>query len=257
MLLASPMREPAPPEPAEASPLPALGGPAPRACAGLRPRALGVLSGVRQRACEALPALRRFAVRGVALAVLLTLARATLADEYVVPTGSMWPTITPGDRILVDKLAYGLRVPFTDVYLIRRGGPRPGDVIVLADPRGGSIPLVKRVVAVAGQTVEARRGLLYVDGAAQRLEELDDGRLIEHLAGATHASGHPDPDAFGPVVIPSGHMFVMGDNRAASLDSRAMGAVPSSLVRGRVVRVLYNEDAGGDFDRSRLLLAID
>jgi signal peptidase I len=192
----------------------------------------------------------------VVLALLLTLARATLADEYHVPTGSMWPTIAPGDRILVDKLAYGLRVPFTDVYVVRRSEPRSGDVIVFADPRGGAIPLVKRVVAVAGQTIEARRGLLLIDGVAQRVEDLGGGRVVEHLAGITHASGHPDPDAFGPVVIPAGHLFVMGDNRAASLDSRVMGAVPASLVRGRVVRVLYHEDAAGAFDPSRLLLAI-
>ncbi|MCC6555639.1 MAG: signal peptidase I [Polyangiaceae bacterium] len=207
------------------------------------------------RARRALASLRRLAFRCIAFALLLTLARATLADEYHVPTGSMWPTIAPGDRILVDKLAYGVRLPFTDFQVITRTGPRPGDIIVLADPRGGPIPLVKRVVAVAGQAVEARAGLLYIDGAPQRLERLDDGSLIEHLGPTRHASGHPDPDAFGPVLVPAGHVFVMGDNRASSLDSRTMGAVPSSLVRGRVVGVLYHEGASG-FDPDRLLLAI-
>ncbi|MGK4006713.1 signal peptidase I [Sorangium sp. So ce1036] len=192
----------------------------------------------------------------LAVLAILTLGRSTLADQYHVPTGSMWPTIVPGDRILVDKSAYGLRVPLTGRYLIERDGPRAGEVVLFADPRGGSTLLVKRVIALPGQTVMLRRGVLYVDGAAQPLEQLEDGTMVEHLGGVTHAAGERDMVAFGPVVVPPDHLFVMGDNRAASLDSREMGAVPRSLLRGRVLRVVYHHDAGG-LDLSRALLSVD
>lgn len=208
------------------------------------------------------PALARRAARAlrgvlkiVAVIAILTMGRSTLADQYHVPTGSMWPTIAPGDRILVDKSAYGLRVPFTDHFFLERGGPDVGDVVLFADPRGGSTLLVKRVVALPGQTVMLREGVLYVDGVAQRIERRADGTMVEHLGVVTHAAGERDLTAFGPVVVPPDHLFVMGDNRAASLDSRAMGAVPRQLLRGRVLGIVYHRDAAG-FDPSRTLLAV-
>jgi len=188
------------------------------------------------------------ALKIVALIFVLTLARSTLADQYHVPTGSMWPTIEPGDRIFVAKVAYGLRIPFTDIYLFDRGGPAPGDVVVFGDPRGGPIPLVKRVVATEGQTVSVRSGILYIDGNVQPIERLDDGRLLEHLGSHSHESGGRDFEDYGPVVVPAGHMFVMGDNRPASLDSRMMGTVPRELVRGQVLGVLFRGESL-DFDR--------
>src|SRR5687767_5573028 len=116
--------------------------------------------GLVQRARRWLPALCRTLLKFVAVLALLTVARAVLADQYHVPTSSMWPTIAPGDRIFVDKSAYGLRVPYTTHWLVERGGPSAGDVVVFADPRGGAIPLVKRVVALGGQTVALRAGVL-------------------------------------------------------------------------------------------------
>lgn len=213
--------------------------------------------GVRDRVQRVLPGLRWVAMRAVLIVLLLTLVRTTVADQYHVPTGSMWPTIAPGDRIFVNKLAYGLRVPFTSRYLLERGGPRPGDVVVFSDPRGGAVPLVKRVVAVAGQTVAVQSGLLLIDGAPQAIEVLGDGQIVEHLGSVQHAAGSVDLATFGPVVVPPEHIFVMGDNRASSLDSREMGAIPKQLVRGRVVGVLYHQRDGAGVDAGRLLQAID
>jgi signal peptidase I len=208
------------------------------------------------RVDEAITSVARVLLRLFAALAILTLGRFTLADQYHVPTGSMWPTISPGDHILVDKTAYGLRVPFGSRYLIARSGPRPGEVVLFVDPRGGPVLLVKRVVALAGQTVAVHQGVLYVDGVSQRLEQLGDGTTVEHLGAVTHAAGERDFVSFGPAVVPPGHLFLMGDNRAASLDSRAMGAVPESLVRGRVMAVLYHVDSAG-LDPSRLLLPLD
>lgn len=213
--------------------------------------------GIRERVQRVLPGLRWIAMRAVLIALLLTLVRTTIADQYHVPTSSMWPTIAPGDRIFVNKLAYGLRMPFTSRYLIERGNPSPGDVVVFSDPRGGAVPLVKRVVAVAGQTVAVQSGLLLIDGAPQALEVLGDGQIVEHLGSVQHAAGSVDLATFGPVVVPPDHIFVMGDNRASSLDSREMGAIPRQLVRGRVVGVLYHQRDGAGVDAGRLLQAID
>jgi signal peptidase I len=198
------------------------------------------------------------ALRGVlklgAMLAVLTLARATLADQYVVPTGSMWPTIAPGDRIFVDKVAYGLHVPLVGAVLGDRGGPPVGDVVLLGDPRGGSIPLVKRVVARGGQRVAMHDGVLFVDGQAQALEPAGGDEVVERLGGVEHA-GTRDTADFGPIVVPPDHVFVMGDNRSVSLDSRVLGSVPRELVRGHVVGVIYRLDRGR-FDVSRLFHAI-
>lgn len=209
-----------------------------------------------RRAYQRVAPFGRSLLKILAALAILTLGRSTLADQYHVPTGSMWPTIAPGDRILVDKVAYGLRVPLMEHYLFERSGPSAGDVVLFADPRGGSTLLVKRVIALPGQTVMLRQGVLFVDGTAQALEQRGDGTRVEHLGEVTHAAGETDFDAFGPVVVPPDHLFVMGDNRAASLDSRAMGAVPRELLRGRVLRVVYHYDAAG-FDLSRALQSVD
>jgi len=207
------------------------------------------LFGLYERVTRARPLawLLRFAVAALAL----TIARATLGDEYLVPTGSMWPTITPGDRIFVSKTAYGLKIPFVERYLVESKGPSVGDIVVFADPRGGPTLLVKRVVATAGQRVSLKRGVLYVDGRPQKLERDDDGRLIEHLGEVTHDAGRCDgDDDYGPTVVPPAHFFVMGDNRAVSLDSRAMGPIPRHMLRGRVLgAVLHIGEQGIDWGK--------
>ncbi|HVY49174.1 MAG TPA: signal peptidase I [Minicystis sp.] len=208
------------------------------------------------RAWERLVAMLRFALRVVPVLLVLTLARSTLADQYHVPTASMWPTIEPGDRIFVSKAAYGVRLPFTDTLLTGGDAPAVGEVIVFADPRGGPIPLVKRVVAVAGQTVRLFGGTLYVDGKPQRLERLPDGHVVEHLGAHVHEAGSRDFEDFGPAVVPAGSVFVMGDNRAVSLDSRVFGPVPLHLLRGRVVGTVFRyEDEV--LDTSRFLRPIE
>ena len=190
------------------------------------------------------------------LVLVLTVARSTLADQYHVPTSSMWPTIEPGDRIFVSKAAYGLRLPFTNYFLTGTDVPERGVVVVFADPRGGAIPLVKRVVALAGQSVALVGGTLFIDGAAQSLERLEDGRMVEHLGAHAHDAGSCDFEDYGPTVVPPGHVFVMGDNRAVSLDSRVFGPVALNLLRGRVVGTSYRLD-DESIDASRILHRIE
>lgn len=176
---------------------------------------------------------------GLAGILLLALtARGTLADHYHVPTGSMQPTVAIGDRILVNKAAYGVRVPLTETWLVHGDEPVPGDVVVLASPEDGDI-LLKRVVAAPGDAVAVRGGRLWRNGAVVPVGE--DG--LERLGDVAHPlrlehGGGPD---FGPVLVPSGRFLVMGDNRGDSLDGRVFGWVRREAIFGRAVGVFARD----------------
>jgi signal peptidase I len=182
--------------------------------------------------------------------------RSVIADWNVVPTGSMKPTIVEGDRILVDKLAYDLRVPFTLVRLARFGDPQRGDVVVLFAPDTDT-RLVKRVVGVPGDRIALRDGTLIVNGEAMHYNPAapSDYEALDALEQASHQfaleqlgeTGHPimlwrsaAQRSFGPVRVPAGHYFVMGDNRDNSRDSRSFGFVERAQIVGRATHVLVS-----------------
>lgn len=142
---------------------------------------------------------------GIALVLLV---RAFVAEPFAVPSASMLPTLRPGDHVVVDKLAY------------RLGEPRRGDLVVFRRPRGGDELLLKRIVAVGGQLVGIEDGVLHVDGRAVG-EPFVDRRLVDSVY-------------FGPVRVPRDAVFVMGDRREDSVDSRSFGAVRRELLVGRV-----------------------
>ncbi|MFT3791847.1 MAG: signal peptidase I [Rudaea sp.] len=193
---------------------------------------------------------------------LMLMFRSAVADWMVVPTGSMNPTIVEGDRILVDKAAYGLRVPFTNVRLTHGGDPQRGDIVIFPSPKDG-ISLVKRVVGLPGDTIAMRGERLYINGLpldyAPTQEVAADGELpvatrgqqreyfSEVLGDATHPIMLlPQRDAmrsFGPLTVPQGHYFMMGDSRDNSEDSRYFGSVPRDTIVGRAYRVAYSLDA--------------
>ena len=174
-----------------------------------------------------------------AFVLVLMSARASLADHYQVPTGSMQPSVEIDDHILVNKAAYGLRVPFSHTYLTRFDGPAAGDVVVLSSPEDDKV-LLKRVVGVPGTRVEVRGGRVYLDGEVAPLEHRADG-LYEQLGATDHAlrltrGGGPD---WGPVTIPEGRYLVMGDNRGDSRDGRFFGLVTREAILGRAVGVFW------------------
>jgi signal peptidase I len=174
--------------------------------------------------------------------LLLTVARSSLANHYQVPSGSMEPTLMPGDRIAVNMLAYGLRVPFTDIELIDRGEPQRGDVVVFKSPVDGT-RLIKRVVAVGGDTVALVDGRLWIDGrplhddAATDIEHFGDRDVVLNLS---HGGG---PD-IATGTIPAGMALVLGDHRGNSADGRFFGLVPLKSLYGRAAAVYYRSGEG-------------
>ena len=144
----------------------------------------------------------------VGVLALVGVVRVFVVEPFYVPTPSMSPTVPSGAHAFASKLAY------------RFGAPQRGDIVVLQSPRDQNQLLVKRVVGLAGQRVEVRDGVLLVDRVRQRESYVDYRRV--------------DSTFFGPVTVPPHHVFVMGDNRANSVDSRVFGAVPESALLGKV-----------------------
>lgn len=174
--------------------------------------------------------------------------RSALADWNVVPTGSMQPTIQIGDRILVDKAAYDIRVPFTHVSLIHLADPQRGDIVVL-DSRAANEKLVKRVIGIPGDVVAMRNNVLYINGVAAHYasatvtgihDDLQDPALyqVERAGDMQHLirlSLYRPSEArdFGPVTVPASHYLLLGDNRDNSMDSRYFGFFPRNEIVGR------------------------
>jgi signal peptidase I len=178
-------------------------------------------------------------ILGAAAVVLV--ARASFADHYRVPSGSMEPTVEVGDQICVNKAAYGVRLPASETYVVRGSAPARGDVVVLASPADGEV-LLKRVVAVPGDLVEVRDGRIAIGGLRAPVRE-EDGGAVEVLGGREHAlgmgyGGGPD---FGPTRVPDGSFLVLGDNRGNSRDGRFFGWVAREAILGRALAVCLHD----------------
>lgn len=170
----------------------------------------------------------------VALLGLLLIARSSFANHYVVPSGSMEPNLRPGDRVLVDMGAYGLRLPLAGTVLVERARPAPGDVVLLPSPFDGT-RLIKRVVAVAGQRVSVRGGHLSIDGVpAAQGDGIERIGAREVQVSLAHGGG-PEVD----VIVPAGQVLVVGDNRGNSFDGRSFGFAPEASIYARARGVYW------------------
>lgn len=188
--------------------------------------------------------------------ILLVLFRSAIADWYVVPTGSMKPNILEGDRIFVNKLAYDLRVPFTDISLADWDKPQRGDIVVFYSP-ADETRLVKRLVGLPGDIITIRENHLYINSEAIHTgpaklalkENIWQNEMNRALFGEQLGT-HRYPIAvspfamlmnnFGPVKVPEGHYFMLGDNRDNSADSRVIGFVERSRIVGRASHVIVS-----------------
>jgi signal peptidase I len=179
--------------------------------------------------------------------------RSALADWNDVPTGSMKPTIEEGDRVVVNKLAYDLKVPFTTYEIVKWGDPKRGDIVVLFSPADG-VRLVKRVVGIPGDRIELKDNTLFVNGQPMKWTTIgpattDDGGAIlaeETLTGKKHKLMFmpqiPAMRTFPQVVVPPGYYYVMGDNRDNSNDSRFIGLIERQRIVGRAMAVAFSFD---------------
>lgn len=171
----------------------------------------------------------------LALGIALFL-RLVLLEAFKIPSASMLPTLQIGDYVLVNKLRYGIRVPGTRRWLLRRGMPQPGEVIVFNDRRDPSLTYVKRVIALAGDVVEIRDKQVLVNGVPRDVENAYSASgSAEHSASAR--------DNFGPARVPRRRVFVLGDNRDQSIDSRSIGFVDALDVEGNAFLVYWSADS--------------
>jgi signal peptidase I len=171
----------------------------------------------------------------LALVIALVL-RCVLLEGFKIPSGSMLPTLQIGDYVLVNKLRFGVRVPGTRRWLVWLGGPQPGDVIVFDDRHDPARTYVKRVIAVAGEVVEIRDKQVLVNGVPR-----DVPSAYSPPGGAPQRD--TPRDNFGPARVPRRRVFVLGDNRDQSFDSRYTGFVDARDVQGTAVLVYWSADS--------------
>lgn len=201
-------------------------------------------------------------VKPILLAIAIVMPiRSSIADWNDVPTQSMEPTILVGDRILVNKLAYGLRVPFTHIHAFSWSGPERGEIIVFNAPgKGGGERMVKRVIAIPGDRVSMKGNQLRINGTPIPIKQRTAAELeaddltdpeplifgLELLGSTQHAvmaqPGRRARRSFEEITVPTGHYFVMGDNRDNSGDSRVFGFVPREKILGRAFGTAFSLD---------------
>ncbi|MES9947017.1 MAG: signal peptidase I [Candidatus Thiodiazotropha sp.] len=178
---------------------------------------------------------------------LMVLFRSVVADWNTVPTGSMKPTILEGDRILVNKMAYDLRLPFRHISLYKRGDPARGEIVIFDSESAGK-RLVKRVIGLPGELVAMHGNHLWINGEKLTYRDLantaDGLDKIENLLGVEHKvrwlGQETRLSSFPPVMVPQDHYLVLGDNRDNSADSRVIGFVPRHEIVGRARHVVLS-----------------
>lgn len=190
------------------------------------------------------------------LALVLVL-RSFLAEPFTIPSGSMLPTLQIGDYIVVNKYAYGLRLPVLGTRIVDIGAPARGDILVFRFPSKPSTSYIKRVVGLPGDVVGYNEGILLLNGAEVPLSQTErqvlvEGgvellfrqRLGEHDFTIRRVEGRTAFPGDLQWTVPPGHYFVMGDNRDNSYDSRGWGFVPDGLIVGKAVYIWMHKEPG-------------
>ena len=207
------------------------------------------------------PTMKRWLARNKGFVVFLLcfgVFRTAIADWNPIPSGSMRPTLLEGDVVFVNRLAYNVKVPLTDIVIAPLSDPQRGDIVTFSSPRDGT-RLIKRIVGVPGDRIEMHGDTLTVNGTAARYDDLWNGpdpvsaertldsvHATEHLAGSERSvqflPGVRARRDMAPLVVPPGHYFMLGDNRDNSEDSRYIGVVPRALLIGKANHIVVSAD---------------
>lgn len=192
-------------------------------------------------------------------AIILFVCRSAIADWNRIPSSSMEPTVYIGDLVLVNKLAYDLKIPFSTMHLKKWSDPKRGDIVVFYKPQDNQ-RLIKRVIGTPGDIIEMRNNVLIINGVSTKykvsykslpykLPESEHSKAIiatEYLESKQHSvmslPTQPAPRTFGPIEVPQEKFLMLGDNRDISGDSRYFGLVPRGNIVGRAERVLVSWD---------------
>jgi signal peptidase I len=174
-------------------------------------------------------------VEAILLAIVLALfIRTFVVQAFKIPSGSMKQTLLIGDHILVNKFIYGIKIPFTQATLIPIHHPKRGDIVVFKFPEDPSKDFIKRVVGVADDVVEIKDKQVFING------KKENHPYGVHTDPRTIAVGIQPRDNFGPITVPSNSLFVMGDNRDHSYDSRFWGFVDLEAVKGKAFIIYWS-----------------
>ncbi|MEE2782352.1 MAG: signal peptidase I [Pseudomonadota bacterium] len=200
--------------------------------------------------------------RGLLLFIAIMLVfRSAIADWHQVPTGSMIPSILAGDRIVVDKTAYDLRIPFTFLRVARWADPQRSDVVTFESPADGRL-LVKRIIGIPGDTVRLSDNVLFINDNEAQYQPLPSAKIphtlktlypyvqisLERILGESRMmmvqsnNSLQARDSFGPIEVPPDHYLVLGDNRDNSQDFRYIGFINRDLILGRANSIAFSLD---------------
>lgn len=215
----------------------------------------------------------------VSIIFVVLVFRSSIYEPYRIPSGSMIPTLRIGDYIIVNKFAYGMKVPFSDIaigdinlspsYIFKQELPKRGDVVVFKFPKDPSINYIKRVIALPGDTVEIKDKIVFVNDVETMSAKVDstpflkdmDSKFKKHkLKFFSVKNGdrkyiiQQDSDNYflvnkDKIIVPENEIFVMGDNRDFSYDSRFWGTVPLSYVKGRAELIWFSISFPGSEDK--------
>jgi signal peptidase I len=176
-------------------------------------------------------------IEAIIIAVLLALIiRTFIVQAFKIPSGSMLPTLQIGDHILVSKFIYGVKMPFTGSTLIPISDPKPNDIVVFQFPKNPELDYIKRVIAVAGDIVEIKDKKISING-----KPFTDTHGV-YLDSLILPAAAAPRDNFGPITVPAGKIFTMGDNRDNSFDGRFWGFVDLKAVRGKAWAIYWSWD---------------
>lgn len=183
-------------------------------------------------------------IKAIGTALVLALViRAYVVQAFKIPSGSMIPTLLIGDHILVNKFVFGTKLPLSDKRVLSIKRPERGDVVVFKYPEDRSKDFIKRVVGVEGDVVEEKNKEIFVNG--KRVNE----PFIQHTDNSVHTGVMEPRDNFGPYLVPKDKLFVMGDNRDQSYDSRYWGYVDMKDLRGKAFVIYWSWDSIKNFPR--------